>query len=126
MNTKQKIKIATIVSFLIIVFPTPHVVGINLILLGIIFLQPFFFIGVDPLDMHAIQAILLSGSSLLSLILIFKKSRLLTLACVFIQYLWLVYSLNKDYFNNIYYLSTMGLYLILSVILIIYLIRNKK
>lgn len=125
MNNIQKLKTATIISFLIIVFPGPHVTLINLMMLGIIFLQFFFRIGVDPIDLYVVNELLLSGLSILSLVLIFKKSRLLTLGCLLIQYLWLFYAFNKDDLNNIYYLSTIGLYLLLSLILMICLFKKK-
>lgn len=126
MINSQKLKTVTIISFLIIIFPGPHVTFFNFMLLIIILLQPFFSIGVDSINLYAIQSLLLSGASILSMILIFKKSRLLTLACILIQYLWLFHILNKKNLNNVYYLSTSGLYLLLSLGLIIYLVKRKS
>ncbi len=126
MINSQKLKTVTIISFLIIIFPGPHVTFFNFMLLIIILLQPFFSIGVDSINLYAIQSLLLSGASILSLILIFKKSRLLTLACILIQYLWLFHILNKKNLNDVYYLSTLGLYLLLSLGLIMYLVKRNS
>jgi hypothetical protein len=126
MNTSKKLKIATGLSFLIIVFPGSHVTLLNFLVLGITFLQPFFFIGVEPINMNDIQAILISGLTILSLILIYKKSKLLTLGCIIIQYLWLFYSFNKKNLDETLSLLTIGLYLFLSTILLIFLFKNKK
>lgn len=126
MKSTQKLKIATLLSFLIIVFPGSHVTLINLFILVIDFFQFFFMIGIEPIDVYAIKSLFLSGLTILSLILIFKKSRLLTLACVFMQYLWLICACNKNNLDNIYYLSTMGLYLLLSLLLILYLFKKQE
>jgi hypothetical protein len=126
MTTIQKLKIATIISFLIIVFPDHHVTFLNIMSLGITFLQPFFMIGVDPIGIYDVQVLLISGLTILSLILIFKKSRILTLACIAIQYLWLINSFSKKNLNEIIFLSTVGLYIILSIILFIYVLKNRK
>lgn len=126
MINSQKLKTVTIISFLIIIFPGPHVTFFNFMLLIIILLQPFFSIGVDSINLYAIQSLLLSGASILSLVLIFKKSRLLTLACILIQYLWLFHILNKKNLNDVYYLSTLGLYLLLSLGLIMYLVKRNS
>jgi len=126
MTTIQKLKIATIISFLIIVFPDHHVTFLNIMSLGITFLQLFFMIGVDPIGIYDVQVLLISGLTILSLILIFKKSRILTLTCIAIQYLWLLNSFSKKNLNEIIFLSTVGLYIILSIILFIYVLKNRK
>jgi hypothetical protein len=83
-------------------------------------------IGVEPIDLDSIKSLLLSGLSFLSLILIFKESKALTFGCVFVHYLWLYSSFNKDDLNNKYYVGTMGLYLLLSLILLLFVFKNKK
>lgn len=119
------LKIATIVSFLIIVFPgTIYFINLQSLVLNI--LSFILSIGIDPIKFYDILLMMLNFSTILTLFLIFKKSRLLTFACLSIQYLWLANCFNQRDLNDIYYISTMCLYFILSLILIIYLFKKPK
>jgi hypothetical protein len=124
MKSLQKLKIATIITFLIIVFPG-KIYFINLQMIILIFFQFFLMLGVDPIDLEFIKSPFLAGLSILSLIFIFKKSRKLIITSLIIQYLWLLNCFNFKNLNNIYYLTTMGLYVLLSLALIIYLIKKE-
>ena len=125
MKNLKILKIATIIAFLIIVFPG-KIYFINGQMLFLIFIQFFLMIGVEPIISSSFISFLLSSLSILSMIFIFKKSRLITFACLLIQYLWLANCFNQRDLNDIYYISTMCLYLLLSLILIIYLFRKPQ
>ena len=119
------LKILTIISFLIIVFPG-KIYFLNLLLMPLVFLSFIFSIGTDPISLITIGLFLRSTSAMLSVIYIFKKSRIITFGCLLIQYIWLVNCYNARDFVNVYYISTMTLYLLLSLILIVALLKKSK
>ena len=125
MKNLKILKIATIIAFLIIVFPG-KIYFINGQMLFLIFIQFFLMIGVEPIISSSMISFLLANLSILSIISIFKKSRLLIFTSILIQCLWLANCYNPKDLNNVYYISTMCLYLILSLILIIYLFRKPE
>jgi hypothetical protein len=125
MKNLKILKIATIIAFLIIVFPG-KIYFINGQMLFLIFIQFFLMIGVEPIISSSFISFLLSSLSILSMIFIFKKSRLITFACLLIQYLWLANCFNQRDLDNIYYISTMCLYFILSLILSYFLFLKKN
>ena len=113
------LKIAAIISFLIIVFPGPHVVLVNFIVIPLILFDNVTSIWIDTIDFDTIKNIILSSLTLLSLIVIFKKNKYFVLACFIVQYLWLCNTFNNQNLSSSYYLTTVGLYFIVSLILLL-------
>jgi CDP-diglyceride synthetase len=125
MNNIDNIKKATFLSFLIIVFPGDHVTLINLMVIIIIFLESFSMIGIDSIDMDSVLSLFLSSLSILSLIYIFNKSRHMSIISILVQYVWLIYSFNKNNLNKIYYLLTISLFVLLSLTLVYQLLKKR-
>jgi hypothetical protein len=125
MNNIDNIKKATFLSFLIIVFPGDHVTLINLMVIIIIFLESFSMIGIDSIDMDSVLSLFLSSLSILSLIYIFNKSRHMSIISILVQYVWLIYSFNKNNLNRIYYLLTISLFVLLSLTLVYQLLKKR-
>ena len=119
------LKILTVISFLIIVFPG-KIYFINLQLIPLVFFSTIISVGVDPIDLEFVWSLLMSISVMLSTVYIFKKSKIYSLVCIAIQYVHLVNSFNSRDISNVYYISTMALYLIVSLILVVALLQKSK
>ena len=119
------LKILTVISFIFIVFPG-KIYFINILSLILVFFSYIISVGVDPIDLEFVWNISISTLAILSLIYIFKKSKIYNIVCIIIQYVWLVNCYNVRDFTNVYYISTMGLYIVISQILVVVLLKNSK
>jgi len=125
MKNIENLKKATFLSFLIIFFPGEHVILINLIAILITFLD-FFSIGIHTFGMDSVISLFLSGLTILSLIFVFNKSKLLSIVSIFVQYIWLIYCFNQYILFSIYYLISLSLFVILSLALIYVQLKKHK
>ena len=125
MKNIENLKKATFLSFLIIFFSGEHVISINLIAILITFLD-FFSIGIHTFGMDSVISFFLSGLSILSLIFVFNKSKLLSIVSILVQYIWLIYCFNQYILFSIYYLISLSLFVILSLALIYVQLKKHK
>lgn len=64
--------------------------------------------------------------ALISLIFILMKNRLINLAGIIFQFIYLIYAFKEGDLNNAYYISTISLYLLITLALIFQLFFLKK
>ncbi len=125
MKNIENLKKATFLSFLIIFFPGEHVILINLIAILITFLD-FFSIGIHTFGIESVISFFLSGLTILSLVFIFNKSKILTIVSILVQYIWLNYCFNRNNLSSMYYLISISLFIILSLALIYVQLKKHK
>jgi hypothetical protein len=126
MKNIENLKKLTFISFLIIVFPGDHVTLINIIAILITFFQFFSSICIDTIGMESVLSLFFSGIAILSLVLIFNKSKLLSMISILVQYIWLIYCFNQNNLSSIYYLISLSLFIILSLVLIYVQLKKYK
>ena len=125
MKNTQKLKIATIISFLIIVFPGKiSFLNFIYIIIGVLnYTMELFY--ADEKYFEEVLSLLLSIFTSISIVLIFSKRLKLNIIGIIIQYIWLIYTFNIKYIKYWYYSLPTILYLILSLSLI-YVLFYKK
>lgn len=121
----KKLKISTIISFLIIVFPGKIAIA-NFIILPLILLNFFFMLGIDSINFSLLKEPLISSVTILSVFFIFNKKKYLVFLSVFVQYFYLFYIFNFKYINYWYFTIPTAIYLVLSLILIYFLFFKSK
>jgi hypothetical protein len=125
MKNTQKLKIATIISFLIIVFPGKiSFLNFIYIIIGVLnYTMELFY--ADENYFEEVLSLLLSIFTSISIVLIFSKRLKLNIIGIIIQYIWLIYTFNIKYIKYWYYSLQTILYMILSLSLI-YVLFYKK
>lgn len=113
MKNLQKLKIATIISFLLIVFPG-KIDFINLIAIILGLINFFFMIGFEPLNFDFIVSIF----TITSIYLFFNKNRYIFFSSILLQYFYLFYTFKTDYLEYWCYTFPTSTYFILSLVLI--------
>jgi len=122
----KNLKIVTIISFLIIVFPD-KIAFINLIILPLSIVnyimelfyshQSYFYIFYN---------LLISIITLSSVICFFQKNKYIVMSSIIIQILFLAYMFKLKFLNYWYFTIPTAVYLILSLILIYSLFFKSK
>ena len=125
MKTILNLKILTVVVFLIIIIPGPHVSLFNFIIIPFIFLQFFLMIGIDPIDLESIKELTISILIISSLFLMFRNNKYFVLFSILVQYLFSLYTFQTKYLDYWYFTLSTLVYFILSIILI-YVLFIKK
>ncbi len=120
MNLHLKIKVATIITFLVIINPDKISLP-NGIILTISFIENLFSIFSEKLDVY----FFMSSFTFISIFTIFFKNNKITLLSISIQYMWLIYMFKVGDKNYWFYTIPTLIYIVLSLILI-YLIMFKK
>lgn len=119
MKKTQYLKTATIISFLIIAHPGGTLTLNNLLwfAVGVIanFSDLFCF---ECNQIEALKELLILITAISSFFFIFKDKKHIVLSCIFIQYLYLFISFNKNYLNYWFYTVPTVLYMMLSLILL--------
>lgn len=125
MDNFKKIKILTIVSFLLIVFPG-KIAFLNLITIFLGILNLIFMIGIqgEP-SLETFKSLSISIIIIFSILFFFKKNNILNIICIIIQYFYLFYMYDYKYLKYWYYTVPTSIYLILSIILV-YKLFSKK
>lgn len=113
MERLQNLKIATIISFLIIVFPG-KIAFINVIAIFLGLLDYFLMLGVEPISFDFIVSLL----TIFSMILLFSRKKVYSLIALLIQLFYIFFTFNPNFSNYWYYTIPTLTYLILSLILI--------
>jgi hypothetical protein len=116
----NNLKIATIISFLIIAFPG-KIVFVNVIAIFMGLFNSLLMLGIEPPNFD----MLVSLVTIISVFIFFSKKKYLFLLSVVIQYGYLVYTFNSSYLKYWYYVLPVSIYLILSLLLF-KLINNMK
>jgi hypothetical protein len=76
--------------------------------------------------MESVISLILSGFTILSLVFIFNKSKYLSIVSILVQYIWLIYCFNRNNLSSIYYLISISLFIILSLVLVYFQIKKHK
>ena len=97
------IKLAVILSFLIITFPSPHVILPNGIIMLLSIIDSFYEI---ELNIDFLMLLI----SIFSLLLILLKSKLFNLTGVILQIIYICYITKKSDFDDITFLTTLIIY----------------
>ena len=109
---RKNLKIATIISFLIIVFPG-KIVFVNAIAIFMGLFNSLLMLGIEPPNFD----MLVSLVTIISVFIFFSKKKYLFLLSVVIQYGYLVYTFNSGYLKYWYYVLPVSIYLSLSLLL---------
>lgn len=113
MERLQNLKIATIISFLIIVFPG-KIAFINVIAIFLGLLDFFLMLGVEPVNIDLIVSLL----TIISFFLLFSRKKAYYLIALLIQLFYIFFTFNSKFLNYWYYIIPTLTYLILSLVLI--------
>lgn len=97
------IKVAVIISFLTITFPSPHVILPNGIIMLLSIIDSFYEI---ELNIDVLMLLI----SIFSLLLILLKSKLFNLTGVILQIIYICYIAKKSDFDDIIFLTTLIIY----------------
>lgn len=122
----KQIKIITIVSFLLIVFPG-KISFINFLQIPIAFFSStmeLFYIEKNYLS-EVIDFFIVT-LTLISIFIFFHKNKYLILVSIITQYFYLFNTFNPQHLNYWHYTIPVSIYTILSLVLIIYLLFKKK
>lgn len=121
------IKIAVVFSFLIIMIPSGKLTIPNGGILSIMVLQTIEYFPQQGLKIDVNFDAILALITLFCNIIIFKKNKYFVLACIAVQYVWLYNAFKPEDLKDVYYISTAGLYVLLSLtLLFIVFVKPKK
>ena len=121
MNSTIKVKLATLISFLLIINPGKLSLP-NGIILTITLLENLLSFFSEKLDVY----FLISTLTFMSLFLIFNKNKRLVFLAISIQWLWIIYMFKSGDFGYWYYTLPVLIYLITSIILFLKYFPNKQ
>lgn len=125
MKNIKNLKIVTIISFLIIVFPG-KIAFINFIILPLPILNFVLMLGVDSVDLMSFSEPIISIITILSIFYIFNQKKHIVISSIIIQYLYLTYLFKAKFLNYWYFTIPTTIYLILSLLLIYNLFSHQK
>lgn len=113
------IKLAVILSFLTITFPSPHVILPNGIIMLLSIMDSFY-----EIELNIDFLILLI--SILSLLLILLKSKLFNLIGIILQIIYICFTAKKSDFGDITFLTTLIIYGLLVLKFLFQLFVKEK
>ncbi len=120
------IKIALIISFLIIIFPGEHLSAFNFLILTFSFFDIFYLDLSSKIDFETVTYSILVILINISLLLVLTKNKILNILALFAQFYWLIYLFDINFLKFWYYILPTSIYLILSLTLIYFLFLKKK
>lgn len=123
------LKIVTMFSFLLIVFPDNKLFLVNLLFLFISLVSDssaLFYIENQTHFFIILKSLFFFTFTLLSILLIFRKNKYINLACIIIQYSYLIYLFDISYVKYWFYTLPTLIYLALSLILLYFLFIKKN
>lgn len=129
MKSTTILKIATMISFLLIVFPDYKLFLVNFIFLIISLLSDSSALFYTENQTHffiLLKSLFLFTFTALSILLIFRKNKYTSLICIAIQYFYLIYLFDISYIKYWYYTLPTSIYLVLSIILLYYIFFKKN
>ncbi len=125
MRNLKKLKIATIISFLVIVFPGKiSFINIMYLLIGIVN-SPMNLFYTQNSYLLAVWDFFIILTTIISIFLIFKKNRYTILFSIIVQNIYLGYIFKLPFLKHWDYTLPTFTYLVLSVILIYNLFFSK-
>lgn len=126
MRKITKLKIATILSFLIIIFPGDHVALPNGIILFFSLFQSLWSIFYEDfnLEMYIYTTSVILGCC--SLLFIIFKKELINILGIIIQFIWLGYMFKIDFLRYWYYFLPTSIYFVLIIILLYFIFFKKN
>lgn len=120
MNKLKKIKLATIIAFLVIVIPG-KISLLNFMVMPLILLNFILMLGVEPLTPSLLIEPAISIITILSVFYTFSNKKHFVLLSVLIQYLYLIFIFKIKYLDYWYFTVPTVAYLILSLVSIYFL-----
>jgi hypothetical protein len=126
MKNLIQLKVATILAFLLIVFPGKLAVfnGITIFIGLFVNVMEVFYIADDFL--FKLKQLLVSIMITSSFGLIFKKNKYLNLICIIIQYFYIFFLSELKFLKYWYYTVPTSVYVILSLILLYFIFVKKQ
>lgn len=126
MNKIKHLKIGTMISFLMIIYPGGTLTLINFLWILVSAVTSFMDLLCLECDhVEPIKNLFILLLVITSIYLLFKQNKLLMITSVFIQYLYLTYLFKAKFLNYWYFTIPTLIYLALSLILI-YFVFTKK
>lgn len=121
-----KLKIATILSFLLIIYPGKLAVfnGVTILLGLIVNITELFY--PEGNFIKALPSLIYVSIMIFSIILLLKKNKYINLICILIQYASLIYMFKVKFLKYWYYTLPTSVYLILSLTLLYYIFVKKE
>ena len=120
------LKIAVLISFLIIIFPSPHVILPNGIVQLLFLFQTFWSFFYEDFNQEMVIASLTNLIVCISLVFVILKNKKINLCGVIIQFSWIIYVFKYKFLNYWYVTIPTLLYLILSLTLLYFLFLKKE
>ncbi len=124
MSKLKKIKLATIIAFLVIVIPG-KISLLNFMVMPLILLNFILMLGVEPLTPSLLIEPAISVITILSVFYTFSNKKHFVLLSVLIQYLYLIFIFKTKYLDYWYFTVPTLAYLILSFVSIYFLFFKK-
>lgn len=126
MKNVVRLKIAIVVTYLLIVFPGKLAV-MNGILIPVVFLAQLLEIFEKQSEFIKIwYEFVLLTLEIMSFIFIFKRNKKVIFICCIVQFFFLIYYSNYIYFKFWYYTLPTAIYIILSLTLLYFIFVKKQ
>ncbi len=120
------LKIAVLISFLIIIFPSPHVILPNGIVQLLFLFQTFWSFFYEDFNQEMVIASLTNLIVCISLVFVILKNKKINLYGIIIQLSWIIYVFKCKFLSYWYFTIPTTIYLILSLVLIYFLFFKKE
>ena len=126
MKNLIKLKIATILSFLLIIYPGKLAVfnGVTIFIGLIVNIMELFY--PEGNFIKALPSLIYVIIMILSIILLLKNNKYINLICVLIQYTSLIYMFQIKFLKYWYYTLPTSIYFILSLTLLYFIFVKKE
>ena len=120
------LKIAVLISFLIIPLPSPHFTVPNGIFQIFLLFQSFWSFFYEDFNQEMVVESLINLTVCISLLFVILKNKKINLCGVIIQFSWIIYVFKYKFLNYWYVTIPTLLYLILSLTLLYFLFLKKE
>jgi hypothetical protein len=129
MKNTTKLKIATMLSFLLIIFPDNKLFLVNFIFLFISLVSDSLEMCYTENQTHILiilKSFFISAFTVLSILFIFAKNKYISLVCIIIQYSYLIYLFDISYIQYWYYILPTFVFVLLSLTLLYFIFVKKQ
>ncbi len=117
MNKIKIIKIISILSFLLIVYPG-KIAFVNFISLLLVIWNFFLVLEIEPISISLLIEPMISFITIISFFLFFNKKKYIAFIGLTIQYFYLFYTFNSKFIKHWEYTVPVMIYLMLTLFLI--------
>lgn len=120
------LKITVLMSFLIITFPSPHVILPNGIVQFLFLFQTFWSFLYEDFSQEMVIASLTNLIICISLVFVILKNKKINFYGIIIQFSWIIYVFKYNFLSYWYFIIPTSIYLILSLTLLYFLFFKKE